>query len=87
MGPEIGPKKYLMKRKKPIMNNAESIIPTVLKRAKKGTISGKITYTHHSVLNDHEGVFNGAVPYKPRECIKSKEGPALYGFIMSAKNG
>ena len=43
------------------MNSAMSIMPTVLRRIKKGTISGKIMYTHHSVLNDQEGVFKGSL--------------------------
>ena len=41
------------------MNSVVSIMPKVLRCVKKGTISGKIMYTHHSVLSDHEGVFNG----------------------------
>jgi hypothetical protein len=51
----------LIAKKKLIINNNVKIILFTLILEKYGTRKGKIIYTHHSVLNDHDGVFKGGV--------------------------
>jgi hypothetical protein len=60
-GVKGGPKKYLITKKKLVINNNVKIMPFTLIREKYGTKKGKIIYTHHSVLNDQDGVFKGGV--------------------------
>ncbi len=43
-----------------MINSNINIFPLPFRRVNNGTSKGKTMYVHHSVLNDQEGVFNGA---------------------------